>query len=250
MIDPAAPLVVKTAAAVIIGAELLSGKIRDENFHALSRTLRALGIELKKVVFCADERTVIATEVRAARTEHDVVFTSGGVGPTHDDVTIDGVSAALSVEAVHSPELEALLRHVYGERTTDAHLRMARIPKGALLEEGAGIRWPTIVADNVWILPGVPELFRMKLAAVRALMRGPVPFFTEEIYCRVEETELKSELDQIVAEHPQVEVGSYPKWFDSRYKTRLTFDARSLELASAAAHAARLLLGDRVVSLE
>lgn len=250
MIDPATPLIVRTAAAVIIGAELLSGKIRDENFHSLSRTLRALGIELRKVVFCPDDRTTIATEVRALLIEHDVVFTSGGVGPTHDDVTIDGVSAALSVEAVHSPELEALLRHVYGEKTTDAHLRMSRVPKGAVLEQGAGIRWPTIVAGNVWILPGVPELFRMKLAAVRALMRGPVPFFTEEVFCGVEETELKSELDQIVAEHPEVEVGSYPKWFDSRYKTRLTFDARSAELARAAAHAARLLLGNRVVSCD
>lgn len=246
MIDPASPLTVRTAAAVIIGAELLSGKIRDENFHALSHTLRALGIDLRKVVFCSDDKETIATEVRAVL-GHDVVFTSGGVGPTHDDVTIDGVSAALSVEAVHSPELEALLRHVYGERTTDAHLRMARVPKGALLEEGAGIRWPTIVAGNVWILPGVPELFRMKLAAVRALMRGPLPFFTEEIFCRVEETELKTELDRIVAEHPEVEVGSYPKWFDDRYKTRVTFDARSPELAQSAARAARLLLGDRVV---
>lgn len=250
MIEPAAPLVVRTAAAVIIGAELLSGKIRDENFHALSRTLRALGIELRKVVFCADDRTTIATEVRAVLDAHDVIFTSGGVGPTHDDVTIDGVSAALSVEAVHSPELEALLRHVYADKTTEAHLRMARIPKGAALEQGAGIRWPTIVAGKVWILPGVPELFRMKLAAVRALMRGPNPFFTEEVFCGVEETELKSELDQIVAEHPEVEIGSYPKWFDSRYKTRLTFDARSLELAQAAALSARRLLGDRVVKVD
>lgn len=248
--EPAAPLVVRTAAAVIIGAELLSGKIRDENFHALSRTLRALGIELCKVVFCADDRAIIAAEVRSVLSEHDVVFTSGGVGPTHDDVTIDGVSAALSVEAIPSPELEALLRHIYGDKTSEAHLRMARVPAGAVLEQGAGIRWPTIVAGKVWILPGVPELFRMKLAAIRALMRGPNPFFTEEVFCRVEETELKSELDQVVSLHPDVDIGSYPKWFDARYKTRLTFDARSRELAEAAAESARQLLGDRVVQVE
>ncbi len=243
------PLVVTTAAAVIIGAELLSGKIRDENFHALSSTLRALGIELKKVVFCADDRSVIAEEVSAVCDRHDIVFTSGGVGPTHDDVTIDGVSRALGVRSVQSKELEALLRSVYGEKLNENHLLMARVPEGASLEEGAGIRWPTIVARNVWILPGVPELFRMKLAAIRARLRGPNPFFTEELYCLVEETELKAELDQVVAQHPDVEVGSYPKWFDKRYKTRLTFDARSSELAKAAALAARSLLGDRIVDV-
>lgn len=244
------PLVVETAAAVIIGAELLSGKIRDENFHALSTTLRALGIALKKVVFCPDDREMIAREIDAVRRHHDVVFTSGGVGPTHDDVTIEGVSQALGVETVQSPQLEALLKQVYGEAINDTHLTMARIPQGALLEEGAGIRWPTIVAHNIWILPGVPELFRMKLAAIRSRLTGPIPFFTEELFCRVEETELKAELDAVVAGHPQVEVGSYPKWFDKRYKTRLTFDARSRELAVAAAEAARRLLGDRVLDFD
>ncbi len=244
------PLIVETAAALIIGAELLSGKIRDENFHALSTTLRALGISLEKVVFCSDDRETIASEIEALHKRYDVVFTSGGVGPTHDDVTIEGVSQALGVETVKSPQLEALLRQVYGGAVTDAHLTMARIPRGAQLEEGAGIRWPTIVADNVWILPGVPELFRMKLAAVRIRLRGPYPFFTEELFCSVEETELKSELDAVVDAHPDVAVGSYPKWFDTRYKTRLTFDARSRELAEAAARAARRLLGDRIVDVD
>lgn len=242
--------VVESAAAVIIGAELLSGKIRDENLYSLSKTLRALGIRFRKVVFCEDNVQIIADEVRRVAESHDVVFTSGGVGPTHDDVTIEGVSRALGVSAVHSPELEALLRAVYKDGISEAHLQMARVPEGATLERGGGIQWPAIVAQNVWILPGVPELFRMKLVQVRARLRGPQPFFTEEVFCAVEETELKVELDEVVSSHPEVEVGSYPKWFDKRYKTRLTFDARSPEPAAAAAQLARRLLGDRVVSLE
>jgi molybdopterin-biosynthesis enzyme MoeA-like protein len=248
--DQKPPFVVRHAAAVIIGAELLSGKVRDENLFALSGTLRALGIELSKVVFCPDKQETIAEEVRTSARKFDVVFTSGGVGPTHDDVTIDGVCEALGVPAVTSPVLEALLTKIYGENTTAAHLRMARIPQGAFLAEAADIRWPTIVAENIWILPGVPELFRMKLVTVRAKLRGPMPFFSHEVFCTVEETEIKPVLDEIVARFPDVEVGSYPKWFDKRYKTRVTFDSRSEERAAEAEILARHLLGVRVIDLD
>lgn len=241
--------VVSTAAALIIGAELLSGKIRDENLHALAGTLRALGISLQRVVFCPDDKEEIAKEVRDLKRRVDVVFTSGGVGPTHDDVTIAGVAAALGVAVETNVELEALLRKIYGDRTSDAHLRMALVPEGARLAETTDIRWPTIVADDVWILPGVPELFRMKLATVRALLKGPVPFFTRELFCNIEETELKERLDTIVVAHPRVEVGSYPKWFDKRYKTRLTFDSRSEEDANRALEDATRLLSAHLVDL-
>lgn len=244
-----APRVVKTAAALIIGAELLSGKIRDENLYALSKTLRALGIELGRVVFCPDDQNTIADEVRSLRSRFDVVFTSGGVGPTHDDVTIEGISQALGVEAVIAPELRELLTNIYGEKTSAAHLQMARVPEGAKFALGGDIRWPTIVAENVWILPGVPELFRMKLAIVRAHLRGPDPFFSRDLYLSIDEADLKEELDQVVLHHPAVEIGSYPKWFDPRYKTRLTFDARSEEEASQAAEEAALRLGPYLVTL-
>lgn len=241
--------IVSTAAAVIIGAELLSGKIRDENLFALSNTLRALGISLEHVVFCPDDEARIAAEIASATERYDVVFTSGGVGPTHDDVTMQGVSRALGVPIATSPELSALLHSVYGERTTDAHLRMALMPEGACLAEAADIRWPTVVAKNIWILPGVPELFRMKLATVRALLRGPEPFFSRDLFCSVEETDLKAQLDAIVEAHPRVEVGSYPKWFDKRYKTRLTFDSRSEADADAAVSDARIRLRQVLVDL-
>jgi molybdenum cofactor synthesis domain-containing protein len=183
------PQIVRSAAALIIGAELLSGKIRDENLYALSKTLRALGIELGRVVFCLDDRDTIADEVSQLKDRFDVVFTSGGVGPTHDDVTIEGIAKALGVQAVVAPELRELLFTVYGDKTNDTHLLMARVPEGAKLALGGDIRWPTIVAENIWILPGVPELFRMKLAIVRSHLKGPYPFFSRELYLSVDETD-------------------------------------------------------------
>ena len=121
----------KTAAALVIGNELLSGKVEEANVPVLARMLRELGIELRRVVMVLDEIDVIAREVRALSTTHDWVFTSGGVGPTHDDVTIDAVAAAFEVPVETSPRMTELLRGYYKEKLTDDHLLMARVPRGA-----------------------------------------------------------------------------------------------------------------------
>src|SRR3712207_4764888 len=125
------PRVVETASALVIGNELLSGKVAEGNVFELARTLRALGIELRRVVFVPDELATIAREVRELSAAHDLVVTSGGVGPTHDDITVEAVAQAFGVAAVVEPSLADWLRRFYGERCTDAHLRMALIPEGA-----------------------------------------------------------------------------------------------------------------------
>ncbi len=242
--------IVESAAALIVGAELLSGKTRDENLFALSNALRALGITLGRVIVCPDDRDIIAADVAALSQAFDLVVTSGGVGPTHDDVTIAGVAQGLGVPVVVSRALADIIERSYGKDTSETHLLMARVPEGALLADTHDVRWPTVVAKNVWILPGVPELFRMKLAVLREHLRGPEPFYTQSVYCDLEETSLKQLLDQVVDAHPGVEVGSYPKWFDLRYKTRLTLDSRSLELTQEAARHLRQLLAEHVVELE
>src|SRR5450432_575055 len=195
--------VVRNAAALVIGNELLSGKIRDANVSELARALRALGIRLQRVVMLPDDIAILAAEVRALSASYDVVFTSGGVGPTHDDVT-------------------------------DAHLLMARVPRGAELRRSPDVQWPTPVMNNVWILPGIPDLFRLKLLTVRAWLRGPVPFVSRALFLRLEEPLVKPILDVVVTRHPAVEIGSYPKWFDSTYRTQITFDAETAEAAQAA----------------
>jgi molybdenum cofactor synthesis domain-containing protein len=226
--------VVQTAAALLIGSELLSGKTRDENLHSLAATLRALGIRLTRAVFVADEEGAIAAEIRALSSTVDVVFSSGGIGPTHDDVTIDALARAFDVPLLVRAELEALLLSEHGAPLSAAYQRMALAPEGAQLVASGEVRWPTIVMQNVWVLPGIPEIFRMKLAVVREHLRGPGPFFSRAVYTQLDEVSLKPQLDATVARFPDVEVGSYPKWQDHSYRTKVTFDAASAALANAA----------------
>jgi molybdenum cofactor synthesis domain-containing protein len=226
--------VVRTAAALVVGNEILSGKVADANVFELAKLLRAIGIRLERVVMVADELELLAEEVRSLAARFDVVFTSGGVGPTHDDVTIAAVARAFRLEIVESPELAGLLRNVYGERITDAHLLMARVPQGSELRSAPEVEWPTPVTNNVWMLPGIPDLFRLKLLTVRAWLRGPVPFVSRSLFLRLEEPLLKPLLDAVVARHPAVEIGSYPKWFDPSYRTLVTFDANDADAARAA----------------
>lgn len=227
-------LIAESAAAVLIGNELLSGKVHEANLVELARTLRALGIALRRVVMIPDEMDLIASEVAAFSRSHDVVFTSGGVGPTHDDLTLDAVAKAFGVEARLDESMAEMLRSAYGERCTEHHLRMARVPEGAFLATTSAERWPTVVMRNVWVLPGVPQIFRSKLCVVREWVRGPVPFHSRAVLTRLDEGSLKPLLDRVVEAHPGVEVGSYPKWFDASYKTKITFDSRDAAAVEAA----------------
>lgn len=224
----------KTAAALIIGNELLTGKIADANIHVLACTLRDLGIELRRVVMVLDDVATIAHEVEALSATHDWVFTSGGVGPTHDDVTVAGVAQAFGVPIVEHPELAGMLREHYRERCTAGHLRMALVPEGATLEAHEDLRWPTIRVQNTWLLPGVPEIFRMKLAVVVDRLAGGIAFVSRSVFTNLDEGELKELLDRVVALFPDVSIGSYPKWKNPSYRTWLTFDGREPERVDAA----------------
>lgn len=226
--------IAETAAALVIGNELLSGKIQESNLIELARMLRALGVRLIRAVFVPDDIDVIARAVRELSASADVLFTSGGVGPTHDDVTVEAVARAFDVRAVIEPTLAALLREVYGERCSEAHLRMALVPEGAELVSSADVRWPTPLMKNVYVLPGVPEIFRMRLDAVRQHLQGPRPFVSRAVFLNLDEPELTPTLNQVVAAHPDVEIGSYPKWFDPKYKTKITFDGADADAVARA----------------
>ncbi len=209
---------------LVIGNEILSGKIQDANTVALAALLRRLGVSLRRQVAVLDDVETIAQEVRALSESHDLVFTSGGVGPTHDDVTIDGVARAFGVEVVEDPGLAAMIRAHYGPRLLDGHLRMALVPAGSTQETTAEITWPLTRLRNVFVLPGVPEIFRLKLRVAERLIGVDRPFVSHAVYTRMDEGALKPLLDAVVAAHPGVEVGSYPTWTDPTYKTKLTFD--------------------------
>jgi molybdenum cofactor synthesis domain-containing protein len=217
-----------TAAVLVIGDEILSGKVEEANISVLARALRQLGVLLRRVVVVMDDVETIAREVSLLSREHDWLFTSGGVGPTHDDVTIEAVAKAFGVRVVTSPLMEAMLRAHYKERCTEGHLRMALIPEGAALEVTDEVRWPTIRLRNTWLMPGIPEVFRMKLPVVMARVgaAGSAPFLSRAVYVKMDEGELKPLLDHVVAAFSDVSVGSYPKWLDPTYRTKLTFDGR------------------------
>jgi molybdenum cofactor synthesis domain-containing protein len=214
----------RTAAALIIGNELLSGKIADENLFVLAGTLRSLGIQLRRVVMVLDDVDVIASEVRSLAASHDWLFTSGGVGPTHDDLTIDGVARAFGAAVVRAPDVERMLREHYGERLTEGHLLMARVPEGARLVCGAGTTWPAVVMRNVWVLPGVPEIFRARQALIREELSGGAPFISLAVFTTLDEGQLKPMLDRVVEAYSDVDIGSYPRWSGVEYRTKLTFD--------------------------
>jgi molybdenum cofactor synthesis domain-containing protein len=232
----------RTAAALVVGNELLSGKVQDENVIVLSKTLRDLGIRFERVVMVLDDVETIAREVRHLAARYTTVFTSGGVGPTHDDVTVRGVAEGFGVPVVRSERMEAMLRAHYKERCTEGHLAMAQIPDGAELLSSAEVTWPAILMRNVWLLPGVPEIFRMKLAIVRERLGGGAAFVSRAVYTKMDEGDLKPLLDAVVATHPEVEVGSYPKWSDPSYRAKLTFDGRDRAAVEAAVQAFLKLL--------
>lgn len=215
---------VRTAAMLVIGNEILSGKIQDANTVALAKLLRRLGVALRRQVAVLDDVETIAAEVRVLSSTHDFLFTSGGVGPTHDDVTIEGVARAFGVDVVEDPGLAAMIREHYGARLMEGHLRMALVPAGAKQETTADISWPLTMLHNVFVLPGVPEIFRLKLRIAEKVVGADRPFVSRAVYTRMDEGTLKPLLDAVVAAHPTVDVGSYPTWSDPSYKTKLTFD--------------------------
>ncbi len=225
----------KTAAALVIGNEILSGKVEEANLVVLARMLRPLGIRLRRVVMVEDVIDEIAREVQQLALTYDLVVTSGGVGPTHDDVTVEAVGRAFGAAVVTDPRLEKMIRAHYGERCTPGHLRMALVPDGCSLETTDDVAWPTIRLRNVWLLPGVPEIFQLKLQVlVENFGFAGDAFVTHAVYTKMDEGHLKPLLDTVVAQFPDVEVGSYPKWHHDSYTTKLTFDGQEPERVRAA----------------
>ena len=225
----------RTAAALIIGNEILSGKIVDTNTTLLARMLFDLGIELRRVVVCPDEIETIGKDLGELRTTHDFVFTSGGVGPTHDDVTIDGVAESFGRPVVRSVATEKMIRDYHGDRTTKAHLRMANMPEGAEMIRSSNAPWPTVVIENVFVLPGVPEIFELKLADLRKRLDEGYEFHSQAVYTLCDEGEIAGLLERIAEQFPGVMVGSYVKWQAEDYRTKLTFDGTDPKSVAKAA---------------
>ncbi len=214
-----------TAAIVIIGNEILSGKFVDENGPFLIRRLRELGCDLGRLVVIPDVPEVIAAEVRACSAAFDHVFTTGGVGPTHDDLTLPSIAAAFGVAVERHPALEAILRKRMGDACNDAALRMAEIPVGAELWWDGEVRYPLVTMKNVAIFPGVPALLRLKFEAVAHRFAG-VPVRTERLWTERTEPEIAGALTEAASAWPSVAIGSYPRFELQPPKVLVTLEGR------------------------
>ncbi len=206
-----------TAALLVIGNEILSGKIADTNTRNLAMLLRRKGIGLRRTVTIPDDPVEIAADVRILSGAHDHVFTSGGVGGTHDDVTMDGVAAAFDAEVHHAPEiLAALAARGFG----NTHRDLARAPRGARVVGGPAA-WPVVVMRNVWVLPGLPTAFERKLGIVEEILPAGPRYFSDTVEVPAPEEQLIPILNAVVRTHVEVEIGSYPH----EQGTRITLDS-------------------------
>ncbi len=240
----------KTAGIILIGNELLSGKVVDVNAAYLCRELRDLGVEVRKIAVISDEVEGIAREVAEFSRAFDWVFTSGGVGPTHDDVTIEGVARGLGLRVVRHPDLVARLAGFYKDNLNEARLKMAEVPDGAELLPADSLFFPTVVIENVYIFPGVPEIFRQKFEALRERFRGE-PFHLRAVYVRIGEGTLAAFLNQMLQAYPALLCGSYPAFSHPEYKVKVTLESRDQAyLERAFQHLMARLPADAVVKVE
>ncbi len=214
-----------TAGIVIIGNEILSGKIVDSNSPYFCRELRALGVEVGRIVTISDEVGVIASEVKAMHEEYDFVFTSGGIGPTHDDLTIEGVAAAFGVPVEHCASIAERIERATGNPPNQSQLKMAQIPAGATLLDAGDLWFPLVVIENVYIFPGIPELLRKKFESARERFRG-IPFVLKRVYVKQRESDIAASLNDLLQEFPELLLGSYPRIQDEGFHVLLTLESR------------------------
>jgi molybdenum cofactor synthesis domain-containing protein len=241
----------RTCALVVVGNEVLSGKVQDSNAYFAARQLRQVGVALNRIAVIPDEVPIIAEEVGICARRFDIVVTSGGVGPTHDDVTMEGVAAAFDRKLVVHPQLDRLIRQYFSDRLEAAGLlKMTAVPEGAVLNLGGDVRFPTVQIENVYILPGIPQLFEAKLSALLGRFATD-PYYMHTIYTSAREGAIAGWLNQCLAQYPALLLGSYPRIGNPEYRVKLTLESKDRDyLERAFVHLMSLLPKDVVVRTE
>ncbi len=235
MVSGYAPRTVRTAAMLVIGNEVLTGKVEERNIVVAARAFFDLGIAFKRIVVCVDDVQIIARDLRALAEQHDIVLTSGGVGPTHDDVTLDAVAYAFEVPLDRDPGLADAIRKHFGASCTEHHLRMANVPRGAELVAAGPGRWPTVKMQNVYVMPGVPSIFVDRIEAIKPLLDRGERFARIELYLHADEGAIAERLERVARTHATVEIGSYLAPIDADHEIRLTFEGRFKDDVESAA---------------
>ncbi len=238
---------VVTAAMLAIGDELLSGRTKDKNIGHLADMLTISGIDLKEVRIVADEEDAIVEALNALRGKHDYVFTSGGIGPTHDDITADAVSKAFGVPCEHDADAMALLAEMYKRREmefTEARQRMARMPRGAAHIANPVSTAPGFIIGNVYVMAGVPQVFQAMVDNVLPTLKVGTPVVSLAIACPYGEGEIGTPLTAIQKAHPETSIGSYPRYVGQKFSTEIVVRGRSQAVIEAAGADVRAMIED------
>ena len=215
----------KTAGIIVIGNEILSGKVVDTNSPHLCQELRTLGVDVQRIAVIPDDIDVIAKDAVTFSRMFDYVFTTGGVGPTHDDVTIEAIAHGLQRRVVIHPELAALLQQHWADRPSAAREKMASVPEGAQLLMEPSLPVPVLLVENIYIFPGIPQLFRRKFDSIKDRFRDS-PYHGRQVYVMVAESTFSHLLDTLVGEFPDLMLGSYPVVKNPDYRVKLTLESK------------------------
>jgi molybdenum cofactor synthesis domain-containing protein len=218
--DPPQPVLV-TAAVLVIGNEILSGRTQDTNLAYLAKKLNGYGIQVREARVVADVQHDIVDAVNALRARYDYVFTTGGIGPTHDDITADCIAAAFGVDLVISPEIAALIqRRPAPPEIMEARMRMARIPRGGgLIDNPLGP--PGFFIDNVYVMAGIPRVMQQMIDSLEGQLRRGATVRSRSVTVHLSEGQVARRLREIQDAHPHIDLGSYPFYRDDRYGTTL-----------------------------
>lgn len=217
-----------TAGFLVIGNEILSGKVVDTNSPFLAKQLREIGVDLERILTIPDDIETIAREVRTMSEAYDHVVTSGGIGPTHDDVTMDGVAAAFGLPLELDTALCDRIENATGDHFNESMRKMAILPRGALVQESGDLWFPLISVENVFILPGIPSLFEKKFESIRAQLDGGVPIVLRKVYVKAYESEIASHLNELLVEFEELMLGSYPRINEADFRVLLTLESRDI----------------------
>ncbi|HEU4810181.1 MAG TPA: molybdopterin-binding protein [Sphingomicrobium sp.] len=231
-----------TAALVVIGDEILSGRTEDKNIAQVARWLNEQGIRLAEVRVVPDETSAIVEAVNALRPDHDYLFTTGGIGPTHDDITIDSIATAFGMPVIVHPEARRILEEYYRDRPlglTEARLRMARVPAGAELIPNPTSGAPGVRIGNVYILAGIPNVAKAMLEALEGRIEGGDPMVSVTVRAYAAESDVAELLKAVQDDHPGVSIGSYPFYRQSKYGADFVVRSDDGKLANACAQVLR-----------
>lgn len=213
-----------TAAMLVIGDEILSGRTKDKNIGYVAEYLTNMGIDLKEVRVVSDELDDIADAVNALRNRYTYVFTSGGIGPTHDDITADGVSQAFGLPCEHNAEALAILEKHYSKTDlefTEARKRMARTPRGASLIDNPVSKAPGFRIENVHVMAGVPTIMQAMMDSIAPTLKGGAKILSKTVDCPIGEGTIGGPLGEIQENHPDTMIGSYPKFEGGNITTQI-----------------------------